>query len=715
MLTKTGGVQGTGSYLFPFLVIIALVVTQLVGFETAGAFAEETTKSRIKPSQAIIAGLGGTALILFIFDFALLLAIPGVGPAMKDEALIPDVLTSALGSGFTKLFLVAALIAVFSTAVATLATIVRMIYGMARNGQLPGASFLTKLSGRTTEPTGAIIVAAVLSVIPLIFIKRIPVIVAAITALIIIPYILVLAAQLRRRLQGWPQQPAKFNLGKWGLPVTIAGLVWTIIILLDSAWPREITNPKLGPLPVIEDLGIGMIVVGLIWWYASLRYKSQALPPVTARPPAPPPGRRQEPHELRLRAGDDRRDRRQRPRSRRAPPGLARFPAGRVPPPLRQAGRAHGRRRPGRARAHPGGAGPLPVRLQLGDLGGRPLAADGVRGRPRSALGGPGHLGIRRGLRGRHVVGAGTADTYRQVEQLPAKVAGHLPARCQGRPCRVRTRPGQHHGAAQGIADQVTSQNGPARDASRLLSALRMIKSPAEIERVRKSVSAATAGYQAGLQAASAGMTEKELVAIIGSAMHANGSTAGTKPLFVNCVSGRQAYPLVDSPASDNVIAEGDIVFVDGGGASDGYVSDILRLIGVGQLRAEDRRYAEVAAGATQAAIDVLRPGIRVSEIIRTASRYVAAEGVTDPVGSIAGHGIGLELWERPLITEPENPDDDVAVRENMVLCIEPILAPPHPEGGLAGIFVFEQQVLVTATGCEVLSGALPATLWETA
>jgi hypothetical protein len=47
------------------------------------------------------------------------------------------------------------------------------------------------------------------------------------------------------------------------------------------------------------------------------------------------------------------------------------------------------------------------------------------------------------------------------------------------------------------------------------------------------------------------------------------------------------------------------------------------------------------------------------------------------------------------------------------VLCLEPILAPPHPDGGLAGIFVFEQQVLVTSTGCDVLSAALPAHLWE--
>jgi amino acid transporter len=273
VLTTTGGVQGHGSYLWPFLVVIALVVTQLVGFETAGAFAEETRKSRIKPSQAIIAGLAGTALILFIFDFALLLSIPDMGKAMTDPNMIPDVLTATLGSGFTKLFFAGAIVSVFSTAIATLATIVRMIYGMARNGQLPGSGFLTRLSPRTDEPLGTIAVAVVLSIVPLIFIKRIPVIVAAITALIIIPYILVFCALLVRRLQGWPRAASQFSLGRWGLPITVAGLVWTVIILWDAAWPREITNPDLGPLPVIEDLAIGTLIVGLIWWFASLRNK----------------------------------------------------------------------------------------------------------------------------------------------------------------------------------------------------------------------------------------------------------------------------------------------------------------------------------------------------------------------------------------------------------------------------------------------------------
>jgi Xaa-Pro aminopeptidase len=318
-------------------------------------------------------------------------------------------------------------------------------------------------------------------------------------------------------------------------------------------------------------------------------------------------------------------------------------------------------------------------------------------------------------------------DTYRSVEEIPGKVREFLAAAASD-PARVGFEhgPGSVMAVPQHLAVSLTGWAGNARgdlgsgerfyprDAGRLISALRMLKSPLEIERIRRSVSAAVTGYRAGLDAVTAGMTEKELVAVIGSTMYRSGATAGTKPLFVNCVSGRVRYPLVDSPASDNVIADGDIVFVDGGGACDGYVSDILRLIGVGRLRPEDRRYAEVAADATQAMIDAVKPGNTVSELVSAATASVRAAGVTDPVGEITGHGIGLELWERPILRMPDDPADDVTLRSGMVLCLEPILAPPHPGGGLAGIFVIEQQVLVTQDGHDVLSGELPGRLFET-
>ncbi len=314
---------------------------------------------------------------------------------------------------------------------------------------------------------------------------------------------------------------------------------------------------------------------------------------------------------------------------------------------------------------------------------------------------------------------AGTAWTrtvgYTSLEELPGLVGGHL--RGLGTPpdaVGVEYGPGSVMNVPQFIASGLLRlASDPPRDASPLVHALRMVKSPAEIDRVRRAVASAAAGYQAALDAAKPGMTEKELVSIIASTMYATGSTAGTRPVFVNSVSGRERYALVDTPASDRRIAAGDVVFIDGGAASDGYVSDILRLIGVGPLRPEDRRFAEVAAAATATMVCAARPGAHVSDLLRAASAVVAESGVTVPVGVVGGHGIGLELWERPLIKEHADPDEDVTLRPGMVLCLEPILAPPHPDGGLAGIFVFEQQVLVTPSGCEVLSAALPARLWE--
>ncbi len=318
---------------------------------------------------------------------------------------------------------------------------------------------------------------------------------------------------------------------------------------------------------------------------------------------------------------------------------------------------------------------------------------------------------------------AGTAWTqtvgYTDMETLPDLVARHL-ARLQARPGTIGVEygPGSIMNVPQFIAQALlklaTDASDPEpRDASPLLHALRMIKSPAEIDRVRRAVASAAAGYQAGLDAARPGMTEKELVSVIAATMFATGSTAGTRPVFVNSVSGRERYALVDTPASDRRIAAGDIVFIDGGAASDGYVSDILRLIGVGPLRPQDRHYAEVAAAATATMVAAVRPGVRVSDLLRVAAAEVRAAGVDTEVGAVGGHGIGLELWERPLIKQHANPDEDVSLRPGMVLCLEPILAPPHPDGGLAGVFVFEQQVLVTPDGCEVLSAALPAQLRE--
>lgn len=264
--------------------------------------------------------------------------------------------------------------------------------------------------------------------------------------------------------------------------------------------------------------------------------------------------------------------------------------------------------------------------------------------------------------------------------------------------------------AAQKVMNLVPAD---AADASALVSVLRMQKSPAELARVRTIVRATTAGYRAGLEQVRAGMSEKEVVSIVASKLYASGGTAGTRPLFLNAVAGPDRYPLVDSPASDRELQEGDVLFLDGGAGGDGYMSDIIRLVAVGDIGADAEHFASVALEATKSMVESAVAGTRASEV------YQAGQGVFDAAdlgqfgGSISGHGIGLEIWERPFIRSHDEPNEDIRLRPGMVLCLEPILVPVSDAGEIAGIFVFEQQICVTDTGNEVLSGDLEARLWR--
>jgi Xaa-Pro dipeptidase len=306
-----------------------------------------------------------------------------------------------------------------------------------------------------------------------------------------------------------------------------------------------------------------------------------------------------------------------------------------------------------------------------------------------------------------------TVDGHTDPGAIPEIVLGHV-RRLGLRPDRIGMETGS--GAivmlpwpvARALVDGL---GAPPVDATRLLGGLRMVKSGAELARIRRAVTATTRGYAAALDAAKAGMTEKELVAVATSTMHAEGITAGTRPTFLNCVSGPDRYALVDSPASDRRLAEGDVVFLDGGGGCDGYFSDIIRLIAIGAISPEAERYAETARTALATMVEAARPGTTAGELYAIGRSVYAAAGLDAFYGGNSGHGIGTELWERPLVQDhAADPGEDATLRPGMTLCLEPILM-PCDDSGVAGVFVFEHQVLITAGGADVLSGDLETRL----
>jgi len=103
----------------------------------------------------------------------------------------------------------------------------------------------------------------------------------------------------------------------------------------------------------------------------------------------------------------------------------------------------------------------------------------------------------------------------------------------------------------------------------------------------------------------------------------------------------------------------------------------------------------DVALTAQRAAIEQIRPGVEAKSVDVTARDIIAAAGFGDQFNHGLGHGIGLNIHEGPRLS----PSFDGELLEGMVVTVEPGIYLP----GFGGVRI-EDDVLITANGCEVLS-----------
>ncbi|MGW2288802.1 M24 family metallopeptidase [Streptomyces phaeochromogenes] len=268
--------------------------------------------------------------------------------------------------------------------------------------------------------------------------------------------------------------------------------------------------------------------------------------------------------------------------------------------------------------------------------------------------------------------------------------------------------PGSGTHAPIGAVQHLLNAFAPVHDAGALLSAVRMLKSPLEVDRLRTAAQAAVAGFNAALDKACAGTTEEELVCAITSTMYQHGAVPSGMPPFLNVVSGPERYPVANAPASLKPLAAGDTVFIDGGApARGGYMSDLMRIAAVGEVGTDVTAWMDAAVAANAAMRAAARPGVKASELYEAGRAAYEERGLADFTGTVSGHGIGLEVWERPLIgPHDRDPHEDARLRPGMVLCVEPLLAPVK-DGALQGLFCAEDTILITDDGAELLSEGL--------
>lgn len=185
-------------------------------------------------------------------------------------------------------------------------------------------------------------------------------------------------------------------------------------------------------------------------------------------------------------------------------------------------------------------------------------------------------------------------------------------------------------------------------DASPAIGAVRRIKSPEEVDRLRAVAAAADEAMRGIMSERLSGRTEADVSRRIQQLLLEAGHETAD---FAIVGSGPNSASPHHSPG-ERVIEAGDAVVLDIGGMRAGYCSDTTRTAFVGEPPADFAAMYEVLRLAQAAACDAVAPGVPARDVDRAARRIIEEAGYGDAFMHRTGHGIGVETHEEPYIVE---------------------------------------------------------------
>ncbi|HWP03402.1 MAG TPA: Xaa-Pro peptidase family protein [Gemmatimonadaceae bacterium] len=221
---------------------------------------------------------------------------------------------------------------------------------------------------------------------------------------------------------------------------------------------------------------------------------------------------------------------------------------------------------------------------------------------------------------------------------------------------------------------------------------LRERKDASEIECLARAARMACQALAAVLPEIRSGMTELSVAGMLERCLREVGSEAFPFPTIV--ASGpRSALP--HARASGRPIAPGDFLLLDFGAVYEGYCADLTRTFVVGRASDEQRSLHAAVREANEAARWRVRAGMSGYQADAVAREVLAQKGLASAFGHGLGHGIGLEVHERPRLARQE----ESPIQEGAVVTLEPGV---YIEG-LGGVRI-EDDVVVGSDGVQVLT-----------
>ncbi|OZC71785.1 amino acid permease [Rhodococcus sp. 15-725-2-2b] len=276
--TNGYGAGESGGYLGAFLVASLASGYVMYGFDTASSLGEETVEPRRTAPKAIFRAI----LASFVIGGAILVFAVMAAPDLNDPSLgspdgsLQSIVESVMWGPLGTVFLICIVIAVFVCSLAVHTAAIRLTFAMARDNALPFGESLAKVNPKTQTPVVPAVTIGVLAIVILVVNIGQPQIFTVLTSIAIImiylAYLMVTGPLLVKRVNGeWPPADLKpggyFTMGRWGLPVNIAAVVWGAGMAINLAWPREAVygTPWYNTFGAFVYIG-GILGVGLLWY-----------------------------------------------------------------------------------------------------------------------------------------------------------------------------------------------------------------------------------------------------------------------------------------------------------------------------------------------------------------------------------------------------------------------------------------------------------------
>jgi Xaa-Pro aminopeptidase len=235
-------------------------------------------------------------------------------------------------------------------------------------------------------------------------------------------------------------------------------------------------------------------------------------------------------------------------------------------------------------------------------------------------------------------------------------------------------------------------------DAQQYMLDARVIKSFDEIMLLNQAAAMVDGVYQNIVDVLKPGIRENEIVALANKRLYEMGSD---QVEAINAISGDRCNPHPHN-FTDRIIRPGDQAFFDIIHSFNGYRTCYYRTFAVGSATASQHDAYTKAREWMDAAIDTVRVGVGTDEIARV---WPKAEdfGFTDELAAFGlqfGHGLGLGLHERPIISRLNSLENPIEIKAGMVFALETYC--PASDGVSAARI--EEEVVVTEGGVHILT-----------